>query len=151
MLNFRMIEYGSCEYHEMVQLRDIVLRKPLGLTFTTEYLQKEINDLLIGCFETDGTQTILRGCCILTPLDETTVQLRQMAVSPVLQGKGIGRDIIAFAEQQAITNGFNRLVMHARKEATGFYQKLGYEIYGQEFMEVGIAHYEMKKLLTATS
>lgn len=151
MLNFRMIEYGSCEYQEMVQLRDMVLRKPLGLTFTTEYLQKEINDLLLGCFETDGTQTILTGCCILTPLDETTVQLRQMAVSPALQGKGIGRDIIAFAEQQAITNGFNLLVMHARKEATGFYQRLGYKIDGPEFMEVGIAHYEMKKLLTATS
>jgi predicted GNAT family N-acyltransferase len=150
-MDFRILEYGSCEYQEMVQLRDLVLRKPLGLTFTTEYLQQEINDLLIACFDTVGTQTQLVGCCILTPVNETTVQLRQMAVSPSQQGKGIGRDIIAFAEQQAITSGFKELVMHARKEAAGFYQKLGYETDGQEFMEVGIAHYEMKKPLVSAS
>jgi N-acetylglutamate synthase-like GNAT family acetyltransferase len=147
MFSFRIIEYGSCDYQDMVALRDAVLRKPLGLIFTPAYLQQEINDCLIGCYTLENDLEKLAGCCVLTPLDEKTVQLRQMAVRPELQGKGIGRDIIAFAEKEARRNGFETLVMHARKTATGFYEKLGYEIHGNEFSEVGIPHYEMKKKL----
>jgi GNAT superfamily N-acetyltransferase len=143
MLNFRIIQYGSAAYHQMVNLRDIVLRKPLGLTYTEEYLQKEINDQLLGGYHDES----LAGCCILTPYDDTTVQLRQMAVDSTLQGQGIGRQLIEFAEQQAKNNGFTHLMMHARKEAKGFYEKLGYSVKGPEFEEVGIPHYEMSKEL----
>lgn len=147
MMHFRIIEYGSCAYRDMVTLRDAILRKPLGLTFTETYLQQEINDCLIGCYLTENDKELLTGCCILTPVDENTVQLRQMAVAPEFQGRGMGRDIIVFAEQQAISNGFRELMMHARKTAAGFYEKLGYKIHGDEFMEVGIPHYEMRKTL----
>ncbi|MBS0026273.1 GNAT family N-acetyltransferase [Chitinophaga sp. 22321] len=147
MLDFRIIEYGSCDYHDMVTLRDEVLRKPLGLSFSAEQLQQEMNDILIAGFTTTGNENKIAGCCILTPVSENTVQLRQMAVSPSLQGKGVGREIIAFAEEYARKNDFNLLMMHARKEATGFYQKLGYETCGEEFTEVGIPHYEMRKNL----
>jgi predicted GNAT family N-acyltransferase len=37
--------------------------------------------------------------------------------------------------------------MHARQSAVGFYQKLGYQIRGEEFEEVTIPHYEMQKQL----
>ncbi|CAL1521492.1 GNAT family N-acetyltransferase [Chitinophaga sp. MM2321] len=148
MLDFRIIEYGSCDYQNMISLRNEVLRKPLGLTFSQEYLQQEINDVLIGAFgKTADDTSFLAGCCILTPTNGNTVQLRQMAVSPTWQGKGIGSDIITYAEQYAVENGFHILSMHARKEATGFYHKLGYETCGEEFTEVGIPHYEMRKNL----
>jgi predicted GNAT family N-acyltransferase len=143
MLTFRLIEYGSAAYHEMVSLRDIVLRKPLGLTFCEEYLQQEIHDQLLGAY----TGTLLSACCILTPMDNNIVQLRQMAVDSGLQGKGIGRQLILFAEEQSRNNGFTQLMMHARKEAKGFYEKLGYTVKGPEFEEVGIPHYEMSKEL----
>jgi predicted GNAT family N-acyltransferase len=39
--------------------------------------------------------------------------------------------------------------MHARKTATGFYEKLGYVISGGEFEEVTLPHVVMeKKLIT---
>lgn len=143
MYTMRIIEYGSCDYQEMVQLRDRILRQPLGLTFSPEYLRQEINDVLIGCFDNDR----ILGCCILTPLNDVTVQLRQMAVDNGLQGKGTGSRILAFAEAQARSNGFAELMMHARKEAAPFYTRNGYEVSGDEFEEVGIAHYEMFKRL----
>jgi N-acetylglutamate synthase-like GNAT family acetyltransferase len=147
MLHFRIIEYGSCDYQAMVALRDVILRKPLGLTFSPEYLQQEMNDYLIGCYKKENDTEILIGCCILSPVNATTVQLRQMAVDEAYQGRGIGSGIISFAEQQAVQNGFTTLMMHARKTAAGFYEKLGYRIKGNEFTEVGIAHYEMSKAL----
>jgi len=35
--------------------------------------------------------------------------------------------------------------MNARKTAKGFYEKLGYEIKGDEFVEVTLPHFYMQK------
>jgi ribosomal protein S18 acetylase RimI-like enzyme len=70
-----------------------------------------------------------------------------MAVLSGLQRRGIGRVIMNFAENVARDKGYKVLHMHARKSAVGFYQKLGYEIVGEEFEEVTIPHYEMQKAL----
>lgn len=149
MNSIRLIEYGSSDYQEMVKLRDEILRKPLGLHFTEKYLQQEVNDILIGCFETDEfmQEKALIGCCILSPVIEDLVQMRQMAVRKENQRSGIGKELMAFAEKEAVKNGFSVLMMHARKTAIPFYELLGYRIAGDEFLEVGIPHFEMRKKL----
>ena len=75
------------------------------------------------------------------------VRLRQMAVLNDLQGKGIGRAIMHFAENIARDRGYSILSMHARKNAIGFYEKMGYKVTGDEFTEVTIPHYVMEKKL----
>jgi GNAT superfamily N-acetyltransferase len=139
----QIIDYGSLEHRQMVDLRFQILRKPLGLNFTKEDLEAEKNDILIGFFE-DGK---IKGCCILTEESENSVRLRQMAVLSEHQGIGIGRTIMNFAENIARNRGFKKLNMHARKSAIGFYEKLGYHIEGYEFEEVTIPHFEMEKFL----
>ena len=47
----KIIDFGSPEYQQMVKLRDTVLRKPLGLTFTQEDLESEKDNILIAAFE----------------------------------------------------------------------------------------------------
>jgi len=127
----------------MIRLRMDILRKPLGLSFLDEELDKEKEDILIGAFEDDR----ILGCCLLTKVDDKTVRLRQMAVPNSLQGKGIGRALMIFAENIARDLGYRTLVMHARKTAVGFYEKLGYNCTGNEFVEVTIPHYVMEKKL----
>jgi N-acetylglutamate synthase-like GNAT family acetyltransferase len=139
----KLIEHNSPEYNQMVALRMEVLRKPLGLTFTSEQLEAEKTDFLIAAYDEQN----LVGCCVLTPRNNKTIQLRQMAVSPYIQGKGLGRGIVAYAEELALTNGFEELMMHARDTALHFYQKQGYRIEGDVFIEVGIGHHRMIKLL----
>lgn len=137
----KVIEFGSADYQKMVDLRFRILREPLGLTFSPEYLDKEKDDILcIG--EENG---LVIGCCILTPLDRSTIQLRQMAVDSSTQKSGVGAKVLQFAEQVANQRGFNKIVLHARKIAVGFYLKYNYNIIGDEFTEVGIPHYEMEK------
>jgi GNAT superfamily N-acetyltransferase len=70
-----------------------------------------------------------------------------MAVLSGLQGKGIGRVLMTFAENIARDRGYRKINMHARKTAVGFYEKLGYSISGPEFEEVTIPHFEMEKEL----
>lgn len=143
MIQARIIKYGTADYDKMVALRYKILREPLGLTFSAEYLEKEKEDMLCVC-ENEGQ---IVGCCILTPIDKTVVQLRQMAVDDSVQKKGIGAELLLFAEESAEENGFDKIVLHARKVAIGFYLKYNYDIVGDEFEEVGIPHFEMQKIL----
>ncbi|TMI94067.1 MAG: GNAT family N-acetyltransferase [Bacteroidetes bacterium] len=139
----KIIDHGTKEYQQMVKLRDDILRKPLGLSFSPEELENEKSNLMIGAFE-DGN---ILGCAMLVEENSRVVKLRQMAVLNALQGKGIGRALMQFAENLARDHGYRVLTMHARKNAVGFYEKMGYTVKGDEFMEVSIPHYEMEKQL----
>lgn len=137
----KLIDHGSKEYQDMVELRRTILRKPLGLEFDPKELEREKEDILIGCFEDDK----LEGCCLLTKTDDKAIRLRQMAVLSGLQGKGFGRVLMQFAENIARDRGYKTITMHARKTAVGFYQKLGYKVSSDEFLELSIPHYIMEK------
>ena len=139
----KIIDHDSVEYQQMIDLRDEILRKPLGLYFDPEELDREKDDILIGAFEEDK----LIGCCLITRAEGGTCRLRQMAVSSILQKKGIGASLMTFAENVARDKGYETLMMHARTSAVGFYEKFGYKVLGDEFYEVTIPHYTMCKKL----
>lgn len=139
----KIIDHGTPEYQQMIKLRDDILRKPLGLSFSQEELLQEKDQILIGAFDDDK----MLGCCMLVNEGDGVVRLRQMAVNNNLQGKGIGRALMNFAENIARDQGFKRLTMHARKTAVGFYEHLGYQISSEEFEEVTIPHFIMEKRL----
>lgn len=140
----KLIDHGSPEYLNMVKLRDEALRRPLGLQFSPEELEREKDDILIGAFEDD---TML-GCCLLTRIDNQTVRLRQMVVRNEKQGKGIGRVMMQFAENIARDNRYRTLAMHARMNAVDFYRKQGYQVVGEPFEELSLPHYRMEKSIT---
>ena len=139
----KQIDHGTKEYQQMVNLRNEILRKPLGLSFTHEELAKEKEDILIGAFDEDE----MLACCMLTKADNKCLRLRQMAVQNNLQGKGIGASMMNFAEILARDKGYKKLIMHARETVVGFYEKLGYKVVGDKFTEVTIPHFVMEKKL----
>lgn len=143
VMALKIIDHGSNEYYQMVKLRDDMLRKPLGLGFTQEELEEEKDNMLIAAFEDED----ILGCCMLVEEKADTVRLRQMAVINDLQGKGIGRALMNFAENLARDRGYKILSMHARKNAVGFYEKMGYKTSGDEFIEVTLPHFVMEKRL----
>jgi len=139
----KQLYHGSKDYEKMVKLRYEIMRKPLGLSFTDEELNKEKEDILIGAFEEDE----IIGCCLLTKVDANCTRLRQMAVQKNRQGMGIGESMMQFAENIARDRGFKKIVMHARETAIGFYERYGYKTKGDEFIEVNIPHRVMEKKL----
>lgn len=139
----KIIDYDSKEYQQMVKLRQEILRKPLGLDFDPKEIEDEKDNMFIGAFEDDK----MLGCCMLVKEKTDTVRLRQMAVLNDLQGKGIGRALMNFAENLARDAGYKILSMHARKNAVGFYEKMGYNVASDEFTEITIPHYVMEKIL----
>jgi len=137
------IDYGTEEYQQMLMLRREILRKPLALDFSISDLEADKQDILIGAFD-DGR---IMGCCMLTQESNNTIRLRQMAVKNTIQGKGVGQQILRFAEILAKDKGYKILSMHARDTAIGFYEKQGYKVAGDPFMEVTIPHHKLEKFL----
>jgi predicted GNAT family N-acyltransferase len=142
-MNIRIIQHNSNEYEQMMALRISELLTPIGVPASYIEKEKEKYDILIGAFENNE----LIGCCILSPKNDETIQLRQMAVKTNYRGRRIGAEIIEFAEKVAKENNYAILMMHARNGVVGFYKKNGYQITGNEFFEVGIPHYKMQKQL----
>lgn len=139
----KIIDHGSKEYQQMIKLRDDILRKPLGLGFTSQELEKEKDNMLIAAFEDED----MLGCCMLVEENPEIVRLRQMAVLNDLQGKGIGRALMNFAENLARDRGYKIMSMHARKTTAGFYERMGYKITSNEFIQLTIPHLVMEKQL----
>lgn len=142
-MGLRQIDHGSKEYRQMVSLRNKILREPLGLKFSQEELDKEKDDIHIAAFEDDE----LLGCCILSRVDKQTFRLRQMAVLENNQHKGIGASLLNYVENIARDRGATKIMMHSRATAVGFYSKMGYKLYGEPFMELGIPHRFMQKVI----
>lgn len=139
----KQIDHGTAEYKQMVELRNDILRKPLGINFEAGELERERDDILIAAFEEEK----MLGCCLLTRIDKDNVRLRQMAVQNNLQGKGIGATMMNYAENVARDAGYKKMIMHARKTAIDFYKKSGYKPAGKEFQEITIPHIVMEKSL----
>ena len=92
IMALKIIDHGTPEYAQMIKLRDDILRKPLGLSFSPEELEKEKDNILIAAFDDDQ----MLGCCMLVEEEPEVIRLRQMAVLNDLQGKGIGRALMNF-------------------------------------------------------
>jgi predicted GNAT family N-acyltransferase len=137
------IAYSTPAYESEVALRDKILRKPLGMSLYNEDLTNEKQDTHIGAFLDNS----LVGVLILTKLESNDYKMRQVAVDDTMQGKGTGKKLVEFAEAFAIKTGAKKMVLHARKTAIPFYEKLGYQTEGNEFLEVNILHKKMFKLL----
>ena len=139
----RETKHNSKEYLAAVELRREVLRYPLGLDFTQEELDAEKDShhfvLVVG-------ESVL-ATAMATDLQNGEAQIRQVAVSFALRGKGYGREIMLCAEDCVRRNGIQSVIVHSREVVVDFYLKLGYEPYDEPFVEVGIPHRKMRKSL----
>ncbi len=137
----RKIKYNSPEYRQVLKLRNNILRKPLGLNLFDEDLSLDKNQLIYGIF----IENKIIACLQAVPLKDNTYKFRQMAVETKYQKMGFGRQLMEFVENELKKIDTEQIVLHARKTAVLFYQKLGYEIVSNEFIEVGILHNKMRK------
>jgi len=128
---------GSHEYEAALKLRAVVLRTPLGLSFTSDEIAEEAHCAHLAGFDETGR---LVAILLLKPLNEHTVKMRQVAVDPALQGHGIGAQLVAFAEGFAKQRGCKTMIAHARCTALEFYLGIGYATSGETFLETTIPH-----------
>jgi len=86
------------------------------------------------------------GTCRLLHHDGLT-KLGRMAVAPAARGRGVAGALLAEAEAAARRAGSHTMVLDAQTGALGLYERAGYRVEGEEFLDAGIPHLTMRKEL----
>ena len=142
-MQFIQIEWQSELYQHEIELRNRLLRAPLGLIFSEEDLKAESSQLHFGILEGQS----LIACAVIVPLSASDAKLRQMAVETSHQGRGIGTKLIRDIESALARRQYRLIELNARDVAVAFYEKLGYRKQGSSFIEVTIPHWKMTKTI----
>lgn len=144
MISIHLIDTKDPFYPLEQELRNKILLRPIGIPDHAWEIHDEKSWHFVAVEDNN-----LIGCVVLVPLhpEQTKTQLMQMAVETNRQGKGIGKllvqELLAFSK----SNGIKEVTCHARDNAVPFYLGLGFEIYDDPFVEVGIPHYHMRIII----
>lgn len=101
----------------------------------------ELDSQAIHFLSIDGNYAM--GTARLTKETEDCGRIGRVAVLKDWRGLHIGEAIIQAVIQEAKLQGFKTLTLSAQKYAIKFYQRFGFEVVGDEFLEVGIPHVDM--------
>ncbi|WP_353942042.1 GNAT family N-acetyltransferase [Streptomyces sp. HUAS MG91] len=94
-----------------------------------------------------GTGRLLTGeaAAVKNGGAEDVGALGRLAVAKAARGLGVGAALVGAIEDAARDRGLSAVDLHAQTHALGFYERLGYEVYGPEFPDAGIPHRAMRK------
>ncbi|MGY0400989.1 GNAT family N-acetyltransferase [Carnobacterium jeotgali] len=137
-------DLNSSSYNDAIEIRKKV--------FVEEQLVPpalEIDDLenqtihVIGYIENKAVATAR-----LYKKDATTFKVQRVAVSLDFRKKNLGNQLMLEIERYAQSKHFKTLVLDAQDHALVFYEKLGYHMKGEGFLDAGIPHHMMSKKLS---
>lgn len=85
------------------------------------------------------------GTARFCEFEDGTAKIQRVAVLPEARMRGIGRQLMVAAEQEARRCGFETVHLSAQVPSIPFYERLGYVAYGDVFDDAGIPHRNMHK------
>ena len=134
----------DAEWKAYYALRFNVLREPWKQPLGSEVLADE--DQAIHAIAVEDNEVL--GVARMHESAAKQGQVRCVATATTAQGKGIGKAIMAYLEEQAKAKGWTEIVLEARENAVPFYQAIGYTIVAESYLLFGeIQHYRMSKTL----
>jgi predicted GNAT family N-acyltransferase len=91
------------------------------------------------------------GRCVATGrmvrLDARSCQIGRMATARDQRGTGIGARVLEALERMASLRGLVEVVVHAQLPAERFFAQRGYVREGEQFLEEGVPHVLMRKVM----
>lgn len=87
------------------------------------------------------------GAARLRSIEEHTAKIERVCILQSQRGKKLGALIMKEMENYATSIDQKKLKLHAQSYAVPFYEKLGYTVTSPEFMDAGIPHRAMEKII----
>jgi len=144
-----MIEVRRAEPSEVIDLRHTILRA--GLPRETAIFPGDDSEGTIHVVAIDGGAVV--GCATMLRSaweGQRAWQVRGMAVTARLQGRGVGRALLTELECLARADADGAAIMwcNARTPAVGFYERAGWVVASPEFViEMAGPHVKMTRRL----
>ena len=131
-------ELTTRELYEILRVRAEVFVKEQGINCvdpdTVDYSSIHIFSMRDG-----GVCAYLRAYSV----DDMTMKVGRILAVP--HGMGIGTELMHYAVKKIKEmTGCSKIVMDAQKHAVPFYEKLGFKVTADEYLEEGIWHVDMK-------
>jgi N-acetylglutamate synthase-like GNAT family acetyltransferase len=142
-IEYQIISQQSPYWPQVLDIRQRLLRIPLGLNLYDEDLQAEADQYTAVAL----IDNQVAACLMAKVLNEQLIKFRQMAVDTIYQKKGIGARLLAYTEDYCRRQGYKHIELNARFSVAGFYIQSGYTQEGDLFEEVGISHIKMIKTI----
>ncbi|MCW8910015.1 MAG: GNAT family N-acetyltransferase [Gammaproteobacteria bacterium] len=132
------------DFEKYFELRWRILRKPWNQPLGSE--RDDDEDISFHLMAIEKNKAI--GVARLQFINETTAQLRYMAVDKDAEGHGTGRSIIEAMETYARNHNVSTIMLHARENAVEFYKKTGFKTEEKSYLLFDcIQHYKMTKTI----
>ena len=80
-------------------------------------------------------------------VDSETIKLQRICTLKDFRGKGYGKSSMEFAASYFSEQGYKRLYLHSQEDSVGFYEKCGFRVISDMFLEADIPHYEMELII----
>ena len=77
----------------------------------------------------------------------TAATIGRMAVVEAARGTGLGRALLDLLVVRATQRGLPEVELHAQLHAQPFYERAGFEPFGEVYLEAGIEHVGMRRTL----
>jgi N-acetylglutamate synthase-like GNAT family acetyltransferase len=132
------------QFEKYYQLRWKILREPWGQPAGSEKDQLEQDSFHIMAVAAGEVIGVGR----LHLISRNKAQIRYMAVDEKYQNRSVGTSILNALERRAALLGAEKILLDARENALGFYQKAGYKIIAPSHTLFGvIKHVKMEKTI----
>jgi predicted GNAT family N-acyltransferase len=127
----------------------------IGQDVPVELERDELDDGAVHAVALDGDRVIGTGRLVRGRIDEVNRPepceglgtIGRMAVAPDARGTGSGRALLDLLVERARVGGLTQVELHAQLHARGFYERAGFEPFGDVYLEAGIEHLGMRKEL----
>ncbi len=134
----------ATDWQKYYALRYEVLREPWKQPHGSEVLADEESAIHAMIVDENRVLAVAR----LHEAEKGIGQVRCVAVATNQQGKGLGKILMNYLEQEAIKKGMQDIILEARENAVSFYENLGYKIIKKSYLLFdAIQHYTMIKKL----
>ena len=119
------------------QIREMNEKPPMELLLLADPSRELVQEYIRRgtCFVAERNGQII-GVYVLLPTRPQTVELVNIAVMPLHQGKGIGKKLLKHAIQTAKSMGYKTMEVGTGNSSIGqlaFYQKCGFRMIGIDF------------------
>lgn len=138
MDDFRILISDWCsDRQRLSQIRRVVFIEEQGVPEELEWDDDDAGAIHLLAVDADDAPI---GCARLLP----DGHIGRMAVLQSWRGKGVGSALLQRALDVARAQGHAIVRLSAQTHAAGFYERHGFIVEGDEYLEAGIPHLAMK-------
>ena len=131
------------ELNEALEVRKKVFVEEQGIS---ENLELDGHDSEALHMVVKDEERVVGTARVLFPAT-SQAKIERMAILKPFRGKGIGRGIISFLNEELRNKQVEQVVLHAQYSVVAFYKSCGFEESGLPFWEAGIKHIKMQRRL----